>query len=207
MRGDSLGHEPDSGGAAQTGPGSDRPVVRGAVLSDLTATILAMPVALFPLVEDRFGGSPQTLGLVLSSVPVGGVVASVLSSTFTNVQQQGRLMLASTATWGASLAAFALVQSLALALAPWLSPRSHGAMRPSAASRCTVDSETVWPAVDRRLGDGATGSPVASEIATPHSAYRRAMQVAGRSRQRRRRRRERAAGSSRGLEARRAPCP
>lgn len=50
-----------------------RPTLWGSMATDLSATLLAMPIALFPLVNEvRFGGDPQTLGPFLSAVAVGG---------------------------------------------------------------------------------------------------------------------------------------
>lgn len=50
-----------------------RPTLWGSMATDLSATLLAMPIALFPLVNEvRFDGNPQTLGLFLSAVAVGG---------------------------------------------------------------------------------------------------------------------------------------
>jgi len=91
------------------------PVVRGAMMTDLAATGLAMPVSLFPLVnEERFGGDPRTLGLFLSAIAVGGAVASVFAGAFTRVRAVGLVMVVAAACWGLSLAAFGLVT------APWL---------------------------------------------------------------------------------------
>ncbi|MFC7220299.1 MFS transporter [Streptomyces polyrhachis] len=85
------------------------PVIRGALLTDLAATVLSMPVSLFPLVnEERFGGDPRTLGLFLTAVAVGGVAASLLSGSFTRLACPGLVMLGGSATWGAALTLFAL---------------------------------------------------------------------------------------------------
>lgn len=85
------------------------PVVRGALLTDLAATVLSMPISLFPLVNaERFDGDPRTLGLFLSAVAVGGVVASVFSGTFTRRARPGRVMLAGSAVWGGALVGFGL---------------------------------------------------------------------------------------------------
>lgn len=85
------------------------PAVRGVLITDLAATVLSMPVSLFPLVNaERFGNDPRTLGLFLSAIAVGGVIASVLSGTFTRVRRPGMAMLAGSATWGAALAGFGI---------------------------------------------------------------------------------------------------
>ncbi|MET7395375.1 MFS transporter [Dactylosporangium sp. NPDC005572] len=85
------------------------PPVRGALLTDLAATVLSMPLSLFPLVNaERFGNDPRTLGLFLSAIAAGGIVASVLSGTFTSSPRPGAVMLLGSAAWGVSLAAFAL---------------------------------------------------------------------------------------------------
>ncbi|MEU5265389.1 MFS transporter [Amycolatopsis sp. NPDC021455] len=91
------------------------PVVRGALLTDLAATVLSMPISLFPLVNDeRFAGDPRTLGLFLSAIAVGGVAASVFSGAFTRLPRPGRVMLAGSSAWGAALIGFGLAPD------PWL---------------------------------------------------------------------------------------
>lgn len=92
-----------------------QPVVRGVLLVDLAATFLAMPVSLFPLVnETRFGGDPRTLGLFLTAIAVGGVVASLFSGSFTRRSRPGVITIGAAAVWGVSLGAVGLVTS------PWL---------------------------------------------------------------------------------------
>ncbi|MFG2553002.1 MFS transporter [Streptomyces sp. NPDC048581] len=85
-------------------------VVRGALVTDLAATVLAMPVSLFPLVNaERFGGNPRTLGLFVSALAVGGVTATALSGSVTRLGRPGPVMLCASATWGVALALFGLV--------------------------------------------------------------------------------------------------
>lgn len=92
-------------------------VVAGALLADLNATLLAMPVALFPAINAaRFGGSPRTLGLLTTALGVGGVLGSALSGPVSRVERQGRGMLIAAAIWGAALAGFGLVPGLAASL-------------------------------------------------------------------------------------------
>jgi MFS family permease len=89
--------------------------VRGALLTDLTVTVLSMPLSLFPLINaERFGNNPRTLGLFLTAIAVGGVIASVFSGTFTRLPRPGLVMLAGSASWGGALALFGLSPN------PWL---------------------------------------------------------------------------------------
>ncbi|MFD4522387.1 MFS transporter [Streptomyces sp. NPDC058470] len=88
--------------------------VRGALITDLAATVLAMPMSLFPLVNaERLGDNPRTLGLFLSAVAVGGITASTLSGSITRLGRPGLVMLCGAATWGTALALFGLVPN------PW----------------------------------------------------------------------------------------
>ena len=94
-----------------------RPVLRGTLLVDLLATVLAMPVALFPAINDeRFGGDPETLGLFLSAIALGGIVAGAASGRATRSPRPGVIMLAAASLWGVGIAGFGLSHQLWLAL-------------------------------------------------------------------------------------------
>ena len=93
-----------------------RPVA-GAFLTDLSATVLGLPVALFPAINaERFGGSPQTLGLLTTAIGVGGVLGSAFSGPLGHIVRPGRAMLTTVTVWGAALAVFGLAGHLWLAL-------------------------------------------------------------------------------------------
>jgi hypothetical protein len=93
------------------------PAVAGALVADLNATVLAMPVALFPAINaERFGGSPRTLGLLTTALGVGGLVGSALSGPVGRLRHQGRGMLVAGAVWGLALAGFGLVHGLAASI-------------------------------------------------------------------------------------------
>ncbi|GAA2467104.1 MFS transporter [Streptomyces macrosporus] len=94
-----------------------RPTLWGSMATDLSATLLAMPIALFPLINEiRFGGDPQTLGLFLSAVAVGGITAGLLSGTVTRRRRAGLVQLTAAGVWGLALAGFGLAGSLWSAL-------------------------------------------------------------------------------------------
>ncbi|WP_328491718.1 MFS transporter [Streptomyces sp. NBC_00414] len=95
-----------------------RPTLWGSMATDLSATLLAMPIALFPLVNEvRFGGNPQTLGLFLSAVAVGGITAGLLSGTVTRRRRGGLVQLSAAGVWSLALACFGLAGPLWTALA------------------------------------------------------------------------------------------
>lgn len=95
-----------------------RPLIRGALLVDLAATVLAMPVSLFPVVnQERFGGDPRTLGLFLSAIALGGALASVFSGSFTRRARPGVTMVVAACCWGLALAAFGVTGSAWLGIA------------------------------------------------------------------------------------------
>ncbi|MBO2463473.1 MFS transporter [Actinomadura violacea] len=94
-----------------------RPTLWGSFAVDLAATGLAMPVALFPLVNElRFGGDPRTLGLFLSAIAVGGLTAGTLSGTVTRLRRSALVQLVAATAWGLALAGFGLAGPLWLAL-------------------------------------------------------------------------------------------
>jgi MFS family permease len=94
-----------------------RKVVLGALLSDLSATVLAMPFALFPAINaDRFGGDPKTLGLLTAAVAAGGILGSALSGPVSHVHRPGLAMQLCVLVWGIGLIGFGLVDGLPLTL-------------------------------------------------------------------------------------------
>lgn len=88
-------------------------VLSGALLTDVLATVMAMPVALFPAINaERFGGSPETLGLFLSAIAVGGITAGAASGMVTRNPRPGVVMLGAAGTWGVGLTGFGLSEPL-----------------------------------------------------------------------------------------------
>jgi MFS family permease len=86
------------------------PILIGAFLADLNATVLAMPVALFPVINsEKFGGSAATLGLFLPALALGGVLVGALSGRVTRSRRPGILMLIGGFVWAVALASFAAI--------------------------------------------------------------------------------------------------
>jgi MFS family permease len=93
-------------------------VLSGVLLADVCATFFAMPVALFPAINaERFGGSPRTLGLLTAGLAIGGLIGTVFSGPLRHVHRQGLGVLVAGGIWGAALAGFGIVQSLAATMA------------------------------------------------------------------------------------------
>lgn len=91
--------------------------VAGALLSDLNATVLGFPFALFPAINAaHFGGAAQTLGLLTAAPAIGGLLGSALSGPVGRVSRRGLGMLVANTIWGAALAAFGVAGRLWLAL-------------------------------------------------------------------------------------------
>jgi MFS family permease len=93
------------------------PVLAGAFLADLNATVFGLPAALFPAINaERFGGDPRTLGLFMTAIGVGGLVSVAFSGPVKHISRQGRAMLIMVAVWGAAFAGFAVAPGLWLTL-------------------------------------------------------------------------------------------
>jgi len=91
------------------------PGVRGALLTDLATTVLSFPISLFPLINvERFDNDPRTLGLFLTAIAAGGVIASIFSGAFTRSPRPGAVMLVGSAVWGIAVALFGVAPN------PWL---------------------------------------------------------------------------------------
>jgi MFS family permease len=94
------------------------PALSGSIATDLAATVLAMPIALFPVLnEERFGGDPQTLGLFLSAIAVGGITAGLTSGILARIPRAGLVQLTAAGVWGVALAGFGLADTLLPTLA------------------------------------------------------------------------------------------
>ncbi|MFD0482295.1 MFS transporter [Kineococcus sp. GCM10028916] len=93
-----------------------RPVLRTVLLCDLLATVLAMPVAVFPEIAAARFGDASRFGFLLAALAVGGVLTGLLSSRITGSARPVRFVVGGGVAWGLALAGFGFVDSPAPSL-------------------------------------------------------------------------------------------
>ncbi len=95
-----------------------RPVLVASLLADLNAMIFGMPTALFPAVVDqRFGGNENYLGLIAAAPFAGAFLASLTSGWCRRIHRQGLAVIISVVFWGLGIVAFGLVDGAAASFA------------------------------------------------------------------------------------------
>lgn len=93
-------------------------VFQAVYLVDLNAMVFGMPRALFPALGlVRFHGGATAVGLLYAAPGAGALLGALLTGRAARIRRQGRAVLIAVAVWGASIALFGAVPSLALALA------------------------------------------------------------------------------------------
>jgi MFS family permease len=89
-------------------------------LIDIVAMAIGMPRVVFPELAHTVYGDPQgggfALGLMFAAIPVGMVVAGLLSGWLHRVQRQGVAVTLAICTWGLGVALFGMTGSLLLAV-------------------------------------------------------------------------------------------
>jgi MFS family permease len=86
-----------------------RPVIQGCIWSDLNATVLGWPTALFPAIGTaHLHGGPRLVGLLFAAPGIGALVGAALSGWTSLVRRVPRAMCAGIVVWGLAIAAFGL---------------------------------------------------------------------------------------------------
>jgi MFS family permease len=138
-------------------------ILVAAFLTDLNAMIFGSATALFPALNAaHFGGSPETLGLLITAPGVGGLLSATVSGATSRLPRQGRTMLVGCMFWGLAMAGFALATTLWLAL---LLLAAAGAMDTLIMTYRTAIVQAVTPnelrgrvsSVDYIVGNGGGG--------------------------------------------------
>ena len=95
-----------------------RPVIQGAYLIDINATVFGMPRAVFPaLALTVFGGGARTLGFLYAAPGAGALLGAVTTGWIPRIRRQGRAVIVAVLVWGAAITCFGLVRWLPAALA------------------------------------------------------------------------------------------
>ncbi|GAA1985541.1 MFS transporter [Amycolatopsis minnesotensis] len=87
----------------------------GSYCTDLAATLLALPIALYPFLADELHAR-WALGLLYSATGVGGLIASVTSGWASRVHHHGRLVLLGSVVLGACMIGVGFAHRLWLVL-------------------------------------------------------------------------------------------
>jgi predicted MFS family arabinose efflux permease len=94
-----------------------RPVIQGAYLIDINATVFGGPTAVFPaLARTVFHGGARTLGLLYAAPGAGALLGAVATGWVHRVRRQGRAVIIAVIVWGAAITCFGLAHWLPLAL-------------------------------------------------------------------------------------------
>jgi MFS family permease len=114
-----------------------RQAIQGCFIADLNATVLGMPIALFPaLAIHHFHGGSRTLGLLYAAPGIGAFVASALSGWTGRTRHPGKAVCIAIVIWGIAIVGFGLSDSIVLGVS--LLALAGGADVISAVFRSTI---------------------------------------------------------------------
>jgi MFS family permease len=92
-----------------------RPELIGTYVVDIAAMIFAMPMALFPLMSERWSGATAA-GWLYAGMSIGGVTMTLFSGWASRIRRHGAWVIASAASWGVAIIALGFAPSLPLAV-------------------------------------------------------------------------------------------
>jgi len=95
---------------------TSRPELIGTYLVDIVAMTFAMPMAVFPALAARWGGSGAT-GYLYSAMSVGALAITLTSGWTRNVRRRGAAVVIAAGLWGIAIIALGYASSLPTALA------------------------------------------------------------------------------------------
>ncbi|MFJ9833534.1 MFS transporter [Streptomyces sp. NPDC101169] len=82
--------------------------------ADFSALFLGLPYAVYPQLATGLRGA-DVVGVLYAAIPVGSVLAGLLSGTFTRKRRYGPAICGAVCCWGGAIAGFGLARSLAAA--------------------------------------------------------------------------------------------
>jgi MFS family permease len=92
-----------------------RPELIGTYVVDMIAMTFAMPMALFPAMASGWGGS-IAVGWLYSAMPIGALLATLLSGWTSKVDRHGVFVVMGAAVWGVAIVGLGFSGSLVAAL-------------------------------------------------------------------------------------------
>ena len=120
----------------------------GTYVVDFVAMVFGMPLALFPALSDRLGGT-RALGLLYAAPAIGAFVASLTGRWMERVHRHGLAILAAASVWGLAIVAFGFAPTLPLAVV--FLAVAGGADATSGMFRMTMWNQTIPDALRGRL--------------------------------------------------------
>jgi len=93
-----------------------RPELIGTYVVDIVAMTFAMPMALFPVMGNQWGGATAT-GWLFSAMSIGSLATTLLSGWTSRVRRHGAAVVLAAALWGAAVVGLGFASSLPLAMA------------------------------------------------------------------------------------------
>lgn len=125
-----------------------RPELMGTYAIDIVAMFFGMPMALFPFVAEKLGGT-AVLGLLYAAPAAGSLVATLTSGWTGRVVRHGMAVILSATVWGAAIIGFGLAHHLWLAVA--FLAIAGGGDEMSGLFRDTIWSQTIPDRLRGRL--------------------------------------------------------
>jgi MFS family permease len=92
-----------------------RPELIGTYVVDIVAMIFAMPMALFPLMGERWSGATST-GWLYSSMSIGSLTMTLFSGWTSGVRRHGAAVIVAAGTWGLAIVALGFAPTLPVAV-------------------------------------------------------------------------------------------
>jgi MFS family permease len=120
----------------------------GTYVVDINAMFFGMPMALFPALAERYGGT-AVVGLLFAAPGAGSILATLTSGWAARVHRHGRAVVLAAAGWGAAIVGFGLAHALWLALL--CLAVAGGADAVSGIFRATIWNETIPDRLRGRL--------------------------------------------------------
>ena len=92
-----------------------RPELIGTYVVDMMAMTFAMPMALFPAMAEGWGG-PVAVGWLYAAMPIGALLATLLSGWTSKIDRHGVYVVIGAAIWGVAIIGLGFSHSLVAAL-------------------------------------------------------------------------------------------